>query len=272
MTADDERELREVRELLERAVPRLSAPASRMRGVRERVVRRRRRRTAVVASACAAVAAVLAGTLLPGPDADPEPEFAPPAASPSRERLIHPALGGLTLELPTGWHGLAVSEDRTRKLRAVAYAAPQPLSGARADCKRDGYGVCPPLDELPKAGGSLLILVLDHVSMLVGKAQSPPRLDVMPLEPVCRDIAASRQYFGLVKVSGQDAVLSATLCVSGGGESAQRQAEVVRRMLAGTEFSEFAEYATPPPGSATDDGALSTASTKAPSSAGSARD
>ncbi|MBC9714361.1 hypothetical protein H9Y04_17520 [Streptomyces sp. TRM66268-LWL] len=246
MTADDERELRE---LLERTVPRLPAPALRMRRLRERVVRRRRRRTAAAAGSCVAAAAVLAGTLLPDPPKDTGPALVPPAASASRDLLRHSELAGLTVELPRGWYGLAVPEDRGNKMRAVAYAAPQPLGGGGSACARDGIGVCPPLDRLPESGGALLILTLDRTPTLAGKAQSPPRLDGTSLDGVCRSIGASRQYYGLAKVPGQpDAALAATLCASGGSAAAGEQAEVMRRMLAGVRF---AKYASRPPTSAT---------------------
>ncbi|MER7173615.1 hypothetical protein, partial [Streptomyces mesophilus] len=218
MTVDDERELRD---LLERTVPRLPAPDSRMRRVRERVVRRRRRRrTGAVAGACVAAAAVLAGTLLPGSGTEPGPEFVPPAGSASRDLLRHSELAGLTLELPPGWHGLTVPEDRMAKVRAVAYAAPQPLGGDGQGCTRDGSGLCPPLDRLPSSGGALLVLVLDRTPTLAGKAQSPPRLDPMAVDGLCREVGASRQFIGLVKVPGQSAVVGATLCASGGPAAA----------------------------------------------------
>ncbi|MFJ6179645.1 hypothetical protein [Streptomyces sp. NPDC092295] len=74
--AEDERELRI---LLQRAVPRLPAPEGRLREVRERVARtRRRRRTAGAAAAVTGLA--LAGTLLPGVLRAGE-ESVPPAAS-----------------------------------------------------------------------------------------------------------------------------------------------------------------------------------------------
>ncbi|NGO80453.1 hypothetical protein G6045_33070 [Streptomyces sp. YC504] len=245
MTVDDERELRD---LLERAVPRLPAPDSRMRRVRERVVRRRRRRTAAVAGACVAAAAVLAGTLLPGSGTEPGPALVPPAGSASRDLLRHSELAGLTLELPPGWHGLTVLEDPGAKMRAVAYAAPQPLGSGRDACARDGAEVCPPLDQLPKQDGALLILALDSTPTLAGKAQSPPRLDRMAVGELCRGLAASHEFYGLIKVPGRaDAVVGATLCASGGPDTAGRYAEVVRRMLADARF---AKYASPPPTSA----------------------
>ncbi|MFJ5684644.1 hypothetical protein [Streptomyces sp. NPDC093099] len=74
--AEDERELRI---LLQRAVPRLPAPEGRLREVRERVARtRRRRRTGGAAAAVTGLA--LAGTLLPGVLRAGE-ESVPPAAS-----------------------------------------------------------------------------------------------------------------------------------------------------------------------------------------------
>ncbi|MFI8088533.1 hypothetical protein ACIF9R_09455 [Streptomyces sp. NPDC086080] len=247
MTADDEREAAlydewALRELLERAVPRLPAPDSRMRRVRERVLRRRRRRTVTVAAACAAVTAVLAGAtvlggaLRPGQEAGPGSELVPPAASPSRERLVHAELAGLTLDLPPGWYGLAVPEAPTAKRQAVAFAASQPVDGS-LECAHHRYEICPPLDRLSASGGSLLVLHLQRTS----------GLDGTQLDELCRDLGATHRHLGLIKVPGQDAVIDATVCVGGGPEVVERQAELVRRML---EDLRFDKYATRPPTSA----------------------
>ncbi|MFE4537881.1 hypothetical protein ACFRKB_22805 [Streptomyces scopuliridis] len=77
--AEDERELRI---LLEKAVPRLPAPEGRLHGVRERVARNRRRRRTAAAAAAAVAGLALAGTLLPGvlragPEATPPASAAP---------------------------------------------------------------------------------------------------------------------------------------------------------------------------------------------------
>lgn len=82
--AEDERELRI---LLERAVPRLPAPEGRLHGVRERVTRNRRRRRTAGAAAAAVTGLALAGTLLPavlraGPESTPPASSAPSVTAP----------------------------------------------------------------------------------------------------------------------------------------------------------------------------------------------
>ncbi|MEV4973597.1 hypothetical protein [Streptomyces scopuliridis] len=82
--AEDERELRI---LLEKAVPRLPAPEGRLHGVRERVARNRRRRRTAGAAAAAVTGLALAGTLLPGvlragPESTPPASAAPSVTAP----------------------------------------------------------------------------------------------------------------------------------------------------------------------------------------------
>ncbi|MFD7092349.1 hypothetical protein ACFV94_31755 [Streptomyces sp. NPDC059896] len=102
--AEDERELRI---LLQRAVPRLPAPEGRMRGVRERVTRNRRRRRTAGAAAAAVTGLALAGTLLPGvlhagEESTPPASSAPPvtAAPPGPPPATGPTVAPPTVTAP----------------------------------------------------------------------------------------------------------------------------------------------------------------------------
>ncbi|GAB2584868.1 hypothetical protein GCM10027168_17060 [Streptomyces capparidis] len=114
-TDREERDERELRLLLERAVPHLPAPEERMRRVRQRVVRRRRRQ---VAGAVAGVVAAAVVTLLlrtpPGADGarEPLPAASPsppssgsPLPSPSSTVQLGPYtdMGGIDVRVPNGW-------------------------------------------------------------------------------------------------------------------------------------------------------------------------
>ncbi|MDI5962913.1 hypothetical protein [Streptantibioticus silvisoli] len=92
-----------LRRLLEAGVPRLSAPADRMRQVHRRVVRRRRRRAAMVgAVTCVAAILALAGPLARGPARD---DTALPAGVPPLAAI--PTVGdspvGAAAAGPGGW-------------------------------------------------------------------------------------------------------------------------------------------------------------------------
>ncbi|MGO4422423.1 hypothetical protein AB4Z54_27895, partial [Streptomyces sp. MCAF7] len=111
---DESRDARceaELRVLLERGVPRLGAPAQRMRRVQQLVVRRRRRRVAGVAGGVAAAATLgVLGHVPSGGSRDPGATYQVPAASPTGigSGFRYPGLGGLTVRLPDGWSGRSV--------------------------------------------------------------------------------------------------------------------------------------------------------------------
>jgi hypothetical protein len=154
----------ELRLLLERGVPRLGAPAQRMREVRRRVLRRGRRRAAVV-GAVAGVVVVAGGlaVLRPGPvpsSAGP-PGGAASSTAPGPYRTPKPGptrpgsearLGGLTIALPHGWHLTGPHTPSS----LVGYAATQPLAAKSPcpDAAADGFA-CAPLRGLAK-GGALI--------------------------------------------------------------------------------------------------------------------
>ncbi|MFF1278182.1 hypothetical protein ACFVZC_33135 [Streptomyces marokkonensis] len=92
----DEQDARErqLRELLERAVPVLPAPADRMRQVHKRVRTRRRRRRALAATVAGAAAVALFHSLL----------VQPPGSQVASEHRIALAGGALRLDVPDGWY------------------------------------------------------------------------------------------------------------------------------------------------------------------------
>ncbi|MFJ3445824.1 hypothetical protein ACIPM2_32145 [Streptomyces sp. NPDC086081] len=153
------REPVEVRALLERAVPQLTAPADRMGRIRHRVRRRRLRRTAA-AAAVALVAAAIA--VWPGTGWPPgrEPASVPPAATASADThewvVRFPDAGNLVLTLPDGWQARTVARtDRP----TMVYAATQSLSPGAVEpgCaeglahRRDAFA-CAPLTALERGG------------------------------------------------------------------------------------------------------------------------
>jgi hypothetical protein len=172
----------ELRLLLERGVPRLGAPAQRMREVRRRVLRRRRRRFATL-GAVVSVVAVAGGFAVLRPDVPPSsagppggaatapvptPDAPPtPTADPSRGSVVR--LDGLTFALPEGWR---LTRPHTPSA-LVAYVSNQPL-GARIPCPDpavDGFA-CAPWARLGK-GGVLVFFRLTKTP--IGKAAAPGR-------------------------------------------------------------------------------------------------
>ncbi|MFC9467714.1 hypothetical protein [Streptomyces coelicoflavus] len=146
----DEQEVRErqLRELLERAVPSLPAPADRMRRVHRRVRARRRRRAAWAAGvACGTAIALLYGSLVV------QPLRSQVAAQSQHSHRTHLADGALSLDLPNGWHA---REPADRSATVGVYVANRalPASSCRIVIDTDDY-LCPPLTGL--AAGEALI-------------------------------------------------------------------------------------------------------------------
>ncbi|OAR23496.1 hypothetical protein A8W25_28980 [Streptomyces sp. ERV7] len=231
---DDERALRV---LLERAVPRLPVPATRLEKVRERLARRRRRRAAGGAAA-AVVSLVAAGALLP--DAlRTEPERVSPAASPKAVteptgvRASFPGLGGLALRLPASWDALRLPDGAEQKTKTLpsGYVAAQPLRPYEEACsdlrKSDGSGVlCEPVERL--VPGGLLLSLWGLPGGEGGTDALPPGT---PMErsrdvPVgCRRMGATAYYTTTRATADSSTVLYAALCTNG-AESDRRAAEV----------------------------------------------
>ncbi|MFD8427099.1 hypothetical protein ACFV1R_05770 [Streptomyces coelicoflavus] len=146
----DEQEVRErqLRELLERAVPSLPAPADRMRRVHRRVRARRRRRTAWAAGvACGTAIALLYGSLVV------QPLRSQVAAQSPHSQRTHLADGALSLDLPNGWYA---RESLDRSATGGVYVANRALPAASCPIviDTDDY-LCPPLTGL--AEGEALI-------------------------------------------------------------------------------------------------------------------
>ncbi|MDX3349369.1 MULTISPECIES: hypothetical protein [Streptomyces] len=146
----DEQDVRErqLRELLERAVPSLPAPADRMRRVHRRVRARRRRRAAWAAGvACGTVIALLYGSLVI------QPLRSQVAAQPQHSHRTHLADGALSLDLPNGWYA---RESLDRSATGGVYVANRALPAASCPIviDTDDY-LCPPLTGL--AEGEALI-------------------------------------------------------------------------------------------------------------------
>ncbi|WP_066952853.1 hypothetical protein [Streptomyces lushanensis] len=264
---DDERELRI---LLERAVPRLPAPEERLSRVRERVRRARRRRRTGGAAAAAVTGLMLAGTFLPGAlRGGPEP-LPPAAPGPSVTERRDPVAGqdptggpdpaptssgvpfrfehvaGLTLRLPEGWQAVDMPGFGGLKSAARGYASSERLTayGQGESCpKKAKDSVCVPLQALAPGGALLTLTPVIGVDMS-GKIQRPPELyaSAEPSE-VCRGIRGTREYAGLLGGSTTPVTaVGVTLCVSG---DAPGTVEDVRAMVTGADFGK-GTVTTPP--------------------------
>ncbi|MFI1104251.1 hypothetical protein [Streptomyces melanogenes] len=236
---DDEQALRV---LLERAVPRLPVPATRLDKVRERLARRRRRRAAGGA-AFAVVSLVAAGALLPDALRE-EPEKAPPAASPPQAvtepagvRADFPELGGLMLRLPASWAALRLPDGQKTRTLPSGYVAAQPLKSYEQACseqkRSDGSGVlCEPVDRLAPDG-----LLLTLWGLPGGGDGTPAPVPGTPMErarevPVdCRRLGATAYYTARRATADRMTVLYATLCVNGTGSGADRRAAEAAALL-----------------------------------------
>ncbi|MFI1852047.1 hypothetical protein [Streptomyces sp. NPDC020480] len=189
-----------LRALLERAVPRLPAPAQRMGRVRQLVVRRRRRRMAGAVGAAGVAGGVVAGVTLAvlgqGPVAGPGDSGAMhqvPAASPTAvgSAFRYPGLDGLTVRLPDGWSGLVV--------RGAGDLGPVGLAGNRPEAV--GEDRCTDLRRYCLVPGGLRrgegVMVLRP-----GRTESPEkigqgaRLADTPPGDSCRRAGGTRELVG----------------------------------------------------------------------------
>ncbi|MEV8395150.1 MULTISPECIES: hypothetical protein [unclassified Streptomyces] len=253
---EDERELRI---LLERAVPRLPAPEGRLHGVRERIARTRRRRRTAGTAAAAVTGLVLAGTLLPGvsrvgeestppassaPSVTAPPATPPPAPSPGdgRDRRTRFAqVAGLTLRLPDTWGALDVPEDVRYKQPARGFVSSQPLVPYEQPCPGNDPGLCLPVAPL-RPGGVLVTLVARSGIDLSPKAQDPPAL--YPSDSpsaACRKIAGTQEFYGLIGgVPAPYSAITVTLCVAGDSPGTVEDAHA---MITGADFGRAPENA-----------------------------
>ncbi|WP_329384692.1 hypothetical protein [Streptomyces sp. NBC_01716] len=241
MSEDEERELRI---LLERAVPRLPAPDERLRRVRERAARSRRRRRAAGTTAVAVTGLVVAGTLLPGllrggPDGGAPPASPAPTVSATDSEdgraVRFPDLGDLTLRLPPGWQALAVPGDPARDLVPRGYVAsrrvPDTLTPA---CAKEPETGCEPVATLP-SGSVLVSLDVKKFRGLDTKTQDPPALHPLARpSALCRKLMGTEEYSALLAGPdpGADVGIQVSVCAAGAGASSPILDDV-RAMIAG---------------------------------------
>ncbi|GGJ80920.1 hypothetical protein GCM10011583_10550 [Streptomyces camponoticapitis] len=241
---EDERELRI---LLERAVPRLPAPEERLRRVRERAARSRRRRRAAGTTAVAVAGLVVAGTLLPGfPRGGPD-EGAPPAGpaptvsatdTGAGRPVRFPDLFDLTLRLPPGWQALAVPGDPELGLVSRGYVASQRVPDLfTPPCPGNPEEDCDPVVAL-RPGGVLVSLDMKKFAGLHTKTQDPATLHTLTnLSVLCRKLTGTEEYSALL--AGPDPAadlgIQVSVCAAGAGASSPILDDV-RAMIAGAHY------------------------------------
>lgn len=239
---------RELRALLERAVPQPPAPAQRLERVRERLRRRRRRRTAAVTGG--AVLAVAAGLLaVPGlvrpqggqsaappagvrgtsgvPDRTAGPAPKVPTTTPAAGGYRPSGMGGLELRLPGGWKTL---QDQAT---GSVFASRQSLTLPEGGCDHALDGFCTPLARA-LAGGGVLVMFREQKSMQAGKLHDL-ELPVEEQEPYrsCRTVGGTRQLTRTL-TGGSGLVVWAVACLA---EPTQAQVTAVRELLSSAAFT-----------------------------------
>ncbi|MBL1098935.1 hypothetical protein [Streptomyces coffeae] len=187
------RDERELRALLERAVPRPGAPADRMWQVRQRVLRRRRRRAAGLAGG-AVVALVVINVLSParGGEAVYRPNAAPRSGASGSFRFT--ALARMTVRLPDGWSG--------RALRARPGRDPVGVAGSRTTTVSavDSGASCPDVQRYCvrrstlRAGEGLIVFRLQRGHTGEGGAEG--LLMATGLGTSCRTAGGTRELTG----------------------------------------------------------------------------
>lgn len=229
---------RELRVLLERAVPQLPAPAQRLDGVRDRVRRRRRRRAAGTAT-LAVSAVALAGLLVPGFVRDrARPETVPPASAPGTgalpapeakepdpegssslppqptttptldSRTRYPGIGGMSASLPREWRVLRMAE--------AGFAATQPMAAYKKPCADEIDGYCSPLNQPLRPDGAVLIFqIADPAGSLAAKIRGFHQVQKVELLKSCRRFGADEQLASATAATdlSSDAVVTVTACL-----------------------------------------------------------
>ncbi|MCL2729491.1 MAG: hypothetical protein FWE15_05645 [Actinomycetia bacterium] len=244
-------EERELRALLERAVPQLPAPAQRLESVRARVRRRRRRRAAGLSGA-AALAVAVAGLLVPGVSGrDPAPTvpggptaIVPPASggapttvggpSPTVDASVQTRhfadLGGLDLRLPRGWSVLAPGGS------ATAWASSQALALPQGGCANALDDFCTPLQRVLGSDGVLIQLTFQLNQAMADKARVR-HLEVgdETVVTACHSVGGTVQLgTQLTDRSGSAVLVLATACLSHPGPA---QLARVRDVLTTADFT-----------------------------------
>ncbi|MCP9208602.1 hypothetical protein [Streptomyces cucumeris] len=194
-TTHDERELRA---LLERAVPRPGAPADRMLRVRERVLRRRRRQAAGLAGGAVAALTVInvVAPVRGGDEAVYRPNAAPRAAA-TAGTFRFAALAGMTVRLPDGWSGRALPVRPGRDPVGLAGTRPTAVSVSSASSRAapcpDVQRYCVRRSAL-RPGEGLIVFRLQRGHMGEGGA----RAELMATGPgrSCRAAGGTRELTG----------------------------------------------------------------------------
>ncbi|WP_330174726.1 hypothetical protein OG875_14955 [Streptomyces sp. NBC_01498] len=240
-------EERELRILLERAVPRLPAPEERLRRVRERAARSRRRRRAAGTALVAVTGLVVFGALLPGfPGGGPDGSAPPASPAPTDpdtgagRAVRFSGLLGLTLRPPPGWQALAVPADAGSGRTALrGYVAGRRVPDALApSCTgRPGQDCDPAATLLP--GSVLVTLDLVKYAGLRAKAQDPPTLHG-PAAPsvLCRKLDGTEEYGALLAGPdpGMDLGIQVSVCAAGAGTKSPILDDV-RAMIADADYA-----------------------------------
>ncbi|MDX3226203.1 hypothetical protein [Streptomyces sp. ME19-01-6] len=215
----------ELRALLERGVPRLPAPAQRMRRVQQLVARRRRRRVAGMAGAAGVAGGVAAAVTLAvlgqAPAAGPRgpgATYQVPAASPTATHPVvrYPGLDGLTVRLPRGWSGRGVRGGEGAGTVGLAGNRPAAVDTDRCTAGIRHYCLAP--HEL-RRGEGLLILRLGSEKALGATDQRARMVDTRPgkscrLAGGTRELLGRRAVAGSSGASGPHELITASVCLN----------------------------------------------------------
>ncbi|WP_329459477.1 hypothetical protein [Streptomyces sp. NBC_01497] len=266
---DDELE-RQLRAVLRRGVPPLTAPGDRMRQIRHRVGLRRLRRLLLAAAVTAAAAVALGGYVLgPGPlpgsgaqgpgavtPAAP-PRAVPPGAVPGLVPRTVDVLG-VTITLPGGWHPVSAVDER---------GIPHEFVGNRvvadtATCVRAGVAhyACLPLLKL--TGGQVLIS-FEHTEA----ARTPYGTEPFTVKAVhapgagCLALGGDRELTGRGEApAGKGWTITAHACLSHASDATLAVARKVLESAVLTDPAPTPTDATAPASTPTDGTAPATTS------------
>lgn len=215
----------ELRVLLERGVPRLPAPAQRMRRVQQLVVRRRRvagvvGAAGVAGGVAAAVTLGVLGYVPSGGSRGHGATYQVPAASPTGigSGFRYPGLGGLTVRLPDGWSGRSVWGGE--EAGTVGLAGSRPAAVDEEGCAAGIRRYCLASHEL-RRGEGLLVFRLESKKALDAIDQRAPLVDTRPGDS-CRLAGGTHELLGWrAAAGGVDGVDGASGAASGSGGAAQ---------------------------------------------------
>lgn len=260
-STDADADERELRVLLERAVPQLPSPARRLEDVRMRV-RRRRQRRAAGGAGLAVAAAAAAGLLAPSLTGATGPAQAvrPPASAPSVPPVTYPgtpgtpgtgptsltaspppypadgararrfdALAGLTLDVPRGWYVLAPSGSSTVWLSTQSLALPQD------GCAHPRDGFCTPLVRALGRGAVLVqVEVRIEPAFTLKSPQAAANVEAQKVLSACRAVGGTAQLGTTVLREADSAVAWAAACLARPGADARAAA---RALLTTADFT-----------------------------------